>query len=122
MNRPKSGPAWTRAGHRLRPYLLTGGRTRPQHVLQRDSFLIARSGHGGRVFMPEIEQVLLLCSGAPRSVAELSEILDQPVQVAKILAADLVEAGALAVTDSTVHPPSDRHLLGAILAGLRRLE
>lgn len=113
---------WTSATHGLRPYMLTGGRTQPRHTLRLDSLLLTRPAPEGSHVPPEGEQVLLLCSGAPRSVAELAARIRQPVQVTKILASDLVEVGALFTPEPiTADLSSDTELLGALLVGLRRL-
>jgi hypothetical protein len=102
--------------------VLTGGRTRPRHTLRLESLLATRPARAGSHIGPEGEQVLLLCSGAPRSIAELAALLSQPVQVTKILASDLLETGALVTTQSSAADPStDTRLLGDLLVGLRRL-
>ncbi|MFI5822854.1 DUF742 domain-containing protein [Streptomyces rishiriensis] len=118
MEAPGHG-AWTSVNHGLRPYLLTGGRTRPVHELALESLLMTRPWRGNTPLGPDSERLLLLCSGAPLSVAELAARMGQPVQVTKILAADLVEAGALSPTTPQAGASTDLELLGAVLVGLR---
>ncbi|MEU6341871.1 DUF742 domain-containing protein [Streptomyces sp. NPDC046977] len=115
--------AW--AGSRLgdvRPYAVTGGRTRPQYDLSLTSLLSTRPAGTTAVLSPECEAVLLLCSGHPRSVAELSARTAHPVQVTKILVSDLLDIHALALNPSAPRDAdTDVKLLEDVLAGLRAL-
>ena len=69
----------------VRPYALTGGRTRPTNEMSLSSLLKARAAAPGGYLSPEQAQALALCRGEPRSVAEVAATLRQPMQVTKIL-------------------------------------
>jgi hypothetical protein len=106
----------------VRPYALTGGRTRPTHLIQLSSLLAARATAPTGDFGPEQHQALALCRGEARSVAEVAAKLRQPVQVVKVILSDLLDSGALimAMPTSTADP-KDPHLLKAVLHGLQSL-
>lgn len=116
------GSGWTDSLADIRPYAITGGRTRTDHPLCLTSCLITRPtadalAHGA----PETEALLLHCSGAARSVAELAALIHQPVQVVKVLVGDLLDHRALALTNPRGSAEPDIQLLEALLAGLHRL-
>jgi hypothetical protein len=113
------------AGHDMwvRPYTATNGRTQPSTVLDlmslvkatgRGKFLLDRLGY-------EHAQALRLCR-APIAVAEVAAHLHQPANVAKVLLADLIDAGAVITRppapDSYTNNPE---ILEALLVGLRNL-
>ncbi|MFI5987613.1 DUF742 domain-containing protein [Streptomyces sp. NPDC051555] len=105
----------------IRPYTITGGRTRTTHELYLTTCLLTRPTTGQFPAGAESEALLLHCSATPCSVAELAGRLHQPVQVIKILVGDLLDAGALALSNParpTAAGP-DTYLLEAVLHGLR---
>ncbi|MGF1596668.1 MAG: DUF742 domain-containing protein [Acidimicrobiales bacterium] len=109
---------------RVRPYLLTGGRTRSAVDLPLEAQVrttpAGEEADDGR--SPEHREILALCA-EPHSVAEISALLDIHLQVARILVGDLVSEEL--VTTSTASPlPSERpdlHLLERVLDGLQSL-
>ncbi|MFD6464854.1 DUF742 domain-containing protein [Streptomyces goshikiensis] len=105
----------------VRPYTITDGRTRSRHTLRLTSCLITRPAAPGTAHpSPEAEALLLFCSGAPRSVAELAALSHQPVQVVKVLIGDLLDCDALArANPDGAGADPDVHLLEALLHGLR---
>ncbi|MFE9121394.1 DUF742 domain-containing protein [Streptomyces sp. NPDC007172] len=105
----------------VRPYTVTGGRTRSRHVLGLTSCLITRPAAPDTAHpSTEAEALLLLCSGAPRSVAELAALSHQPVQVVKVLIGDLLDCDALArANPQGAGADPDVHVLEALLHGLR---
>lgn len=120
--------------HRVRPYALTGGRTRSGHMLPVETFVAtidhperdrpvpaAEGSGGGGQFVPESRAILELCR-AVRSVAEVSALLRLPLGVVRILISDLADQGRIRVY-GTGHGPGgpDRALLERVLSGLRRL-
>jgi hypothetical protein len=118
---PHHDAAVQAVGSRLRPYTLTGGRTHSQYPLQLDTLLAAHPVPADVDLGPEGERIRLLCA-TPQAVAELASHLRQPVQVAKILASDLLNVHALVIAeqgDAGRRP--DRELLEAVLVGLRAL-
>lgn len=113
------------AGRLVRPFTLTGGRTRPSRT---DFTLIttvtAVDPPPERAPRPQPEQARILRRCArPIAVAELAAHLDLPVSVVAIMLCDLLEAGLI-----TVHPPHpvtprtpDLDLLQKVRDGLGRL-
>ncbi|MGW5017056.1 DUF742 domain-containing protein [Streptomyces cacaoi] len=109
-------------GARLRPYTLTGGRTRCDHPLELDTLLTARPVPAEVDLGPDGERIRVLCA-TPTAVAELAAHLGQPAQVAKVLASDLLSARALVIAEhnGTDRRRPDRKTLEAVLVGLRAL-
>jgi hypothetical protein len=114
------------AGRLVRPFALTGGRTRPSRA---DFTLIttvtAVDPPPERAPRPQPEQVRILrrCE-RPLAVAELAARLDLPVSVVVIMLCDLLEAGL--ITARPPHPVSrspelDLDLLQKVRDGLGRL-
>ncbi|MGW5215214.1 MULTISPECIES: DUF742 domain-containing protein [unclassified Streptomyces] len=113
------------AGRLVRPFTLTGGRTRPSRA---DFTLITtvtaadpQPEAAGRP-QPEHTRILRLCA-EPVAVAEIAARLDLPMSVIVIMLCDLLEAGRI-----TVHPPHhvtrttpDLDLLQKVRDGLGRL-
>ncbi|MFI1400767.1 DUF742 domain-containing protein [Streptomyces sp. NPDC020681] len=117
-----SGDAWTDSAlGDVRPYAITGGRTRPKYTLQLTSRMSARPAASPAEMDLEIEALLGMCSSEPRSVAEIAARMIQPVQVTKILICDLLDLGALTMNDAAVNAGSDEQILEAVLHGLRTL-
>ncbi|MET7798582.1 DUF742 domain-containing protein [Streptomyces decoyicus] len=116
---------------RVRPYSLTGGRTRFGHVLLVETFVAAleapeerrelTSGGWGDRVMPEMRAIVELCRRM-RSVAEISALLKMPLGVVRVLLSDLADQGKIRVYGSghgSGRP--DRALLERVLSGLHRL-
>ncbi|MEU8352049.1 MULTISPECIES: DUF742 domain-containing protein [unclassified Streptomyces] len=116
---------------RVRPYSLTGGRTRFGHVLLVETFVAALDGPDDRPeitagnwadrVMPEMRAIVELCRRM-RSVAEISAMLSIPLGVVRVLLSDLADQGKIRVY-GTGHDTGrpDRVLLERVLSGLRRL-
>lgn len=114
------------AGRLVRPFALTGGRTRPSRA---DFTLIttvtAVNPPPERAPRPQPEQARILRRCArPIAVAELAALLDLPVSVVVIMLSDLLEAGL--ITARAPHPvsprtPGDLDLLQKVRDGLGRL-
>lgn len=116
---------------RVRPYALTGGRTRFGHVLLVETFVATIDGPEERLeltsggiaagVMPELRAIVELCRRM-RSVAEISALLRIPLGVVRVLLSDLADQGRIRVY-GTGHGPGqpDRALLERVLSGLRRL-
>jgi hypothetical protein len=116
---------------RVRPYALTGGRTRSGYLLLVETFVatidapdeqpaLARGGWAERV-MPELSAIVELCRRM-RSVAEISALLRIPLGVVRVLISDLADQGRIRVYGTGHGSGSpDRALLERVLSGLRRL-
>ncbi|MFI1002992.1 DUF742 domain-containing protein [Streptomyces galbus] len=115
------------AGPLVRPYAVTGGRTRPGPAGVRFD-LIALVGldpaapADDMALGPEHRALADLCRAETQSVAELAAGADLPVGVVRVLLGDLLELGR--VTVSRPVPPAqlpDERILREVIAGLRAL-
>ncbi|WP_259407725.1 DUF742 domain-containing protein [Streptomyces akebiae] len=116
---------------RVRPYSLTGGRTRFGHVLLVETFVAVleapaerpklANGSLNTKVMPEMRAIVELCRRM-RTVAEIAALLKMPLGVVRVLLSDLADQGKIRVY-GTGHGPGqpDRALLERVLSGLRRL-
>lgn len=120
---------------RVRPYSLTGGRTRFGHVLLVETFVSSTAaleaaeerkeltnGSTTRV-MPEMRAIVELCRRM-RTVAEIAALLKMPLGVVRVLLSDLADQGKIRVYGTgTGHGTGrpERALLERVLSGLRRL-
>ncbi|SEG92494.1 Protein of unknown function [Actinacidiphila yanglinensis] len=109
----------------VRPYAMTGGRTRPRYQLAIEA-LVSTSADPERLRgqLPEHQRICLLCREV-KSVAEISALLTIPLGVVRILVADLAEAGLVAIHqpggDESAGGQPDVTLLERVLSGLRKL-
>lgn len=110
----------------VRPYAMTGGRTRPRYQLAIEA-LVHTSAEPTRLQgqLPEHQRICRLCYEI-KSVAEISALLTIPLGVARILVADLAEAGLVAIHqpgggDTNADGQPDVTLLERVLSGLRKL-
>ena len=101
----------------VRPYLLTGGRTRSAALAAGFETLVVLTELGReRVSTVATEQRALLSAAAKAvSVAELSAQLKLPLGVVQVLAGDLVGAGLLAQHATPDHASSDPALLRRLI-------
>jgi hypothetical protein len=86
----------------VRPFVITGGRTRATDTSLRMETLVhtSDSGGGSRGQLTfEHARIVELCR-EPSSIAEVAANLQVPLGVATILVADLVDQGRLSVYDS----------------------
>ncbi|MFI6346663.1 DUF742 domain-containing protein [Streptomyces sp. NPDC050560] len=116
---------------RVRPYSLTGGRTRGDHTLLVETFVAAIEAPQERLaltqgdprarMMPELRAIVELCRRM-RTVAEIAALLRMPLGVVRVLLSDLADQGKIRVY-GTGHGEGqpDRVLLERVLSGLRRL-
>ncbi|WP_329209873.1 DUF742 domain-containing protein [Streptomyces sp. NBC_01708] len=109
----------------VRPYAMTGGRTRPRYQLAIEA-LVSTTADPARLQgqLPEHQRICRLCIEI-KSVAEVSALLSIPLGVARILVADLAEAGLVAIHqpggDEAAGGQPDVTLLERVLSGLRKL-
>ncbi|MFF7334164.1 DUF742 domain-containing protein [Streptomyces sp. NPDC090306] len=122
-----------RRAARVRPYSLTGGRTRFGHVLLVETFVAALEAPEERKelpngslttrVMPEMRAIVELCRRM-RTVAEIAALLRMPLGVVRVLLSDLADQGKIRVYGTgTGHGTGrpERALLERVLSGLRRL-
>ncbi|MFJ6718059.1 MULTISPECIES: DUF742 domain-containing protein [unclassified Streptomyces] len=117
------------AGPLVRPYAMTGGRTKPgPHGVRFDLIalvVVDRSGPEAAdeaLLGPEHRALLGLCRAQTQSVAELAADADLPVGVVRVLLGDLLEGGHVKVSRPV--PPAqlpDERILREVIEGLRAL-
>jgi hypothetical protein len=107
----------------VRPYTVTGGRTRPRYDLPIEA-LISAAPYPRRditTLTPEYKAIIDLCRNW-RSVAEVSALLRLPLGVTRVLIADMAHEGLLRVHQSPfAEGQPDLQLLERVLSGLRKL-
>jgi Protein of unknown function (DUF742) len=107
----------------VRPYAMTGGRTKARYQLEIEA-MVAAAHYEARdlsVLSPECQAILGLGRDW-RSVAEISAVLRMPLGVARILIADMAAEGLVRIhqLDHAQGRP-DLNLLERVLSGLRKL-
>jgi hypothetical protein len=109
------------AGQIVRPYTMTGGRTRPRSGPRLDlvTIVVAAADRGDREGEPEQQAILGLCH-RPISVAEISARLDIPLTVVRVLLGDLIADGDVRTRAPMTQLP-EKKVLQAVLDGIRRL-
>jgi hypothetical protein len=109
------------AGPLVRPYAMTGGRTRPgQADLDLITLVVASTRAAAAdpaQLSPEYASILSLCR-QPTSIAEISAHLALPLGVVKVLIGDLIER-RLVIFRPALTPDND--VLQAVLNGIRKL-
>ncbi|MGE3286514.1 MAG: DUF742 domain-containing protein [Pseudonocardia sp.] len=108
-------PAGAPSSIRVRPYILTGGRTRAEIELELET-LVSAGPRPAR----EHHAVVGLCH-RPVSVAEVAALMNAPVGVARVVLGDLASQGAVTVHAAGVQDVPDLAFLERVLTGLRRL-
>jgi hypothetical protein len=113
---PEQGPL-------VRPYAMTGGRTRPDYELALEA-LVSTTRLGERVSestVPERQVICDLCRRA-RSVAEIAAYVRMPLGVARVLVGDMAQEGLVRVHQTAAAPDRpDLALMQRVLNGLRNL-
>jgi len=113
---PEQGPL-------VRPYAMTGGRTRPDYELAIEA-LVSTTRLGERSSestAPERQIICDLCRRA-RSVAEIAAYLRMPLGVARVLVGDMAQEGLVRVHQAAVNADRpDLALMQRVLNGLRNL-
>ncbi|EMF55042.1 hypothetical protein SBD_3568 [Streptomyces bottropensis ATCC 25435] len=122
---PESSPAGAAHNPLVRPYAMTGGRTRPRYQLAIEALVhTTAQPHQMQGQLPEHQRICNLCREI-KSVAEISALLTIPLGVARILVADLAEAGLVAIHqpggDESAGGQPAVTLLERVLSGLRKL-
>lgn len=126
----EQGSQWydNEAGPLVRPYAMTGGRTRPGPTGVRFDLIAlvtldpGAPGVDDAPLGPEHRNLIDLCRPETQSVAELAAGADLPVGVVRVLLGDLLELGC--VTVSRPVPPAqlpDERILREVIEGLRAL-
>ncbi|WP_425453293.1 DUF742 domain-containing protein [Thermomonospora umbrina] len=107
----------------VRPYTVTGGRTRPRYDLAIEA-LVSAAPYPPRdvtTLTPEYRAIIDLCRSW-RSVAEVSALLRLPLGVTRVLIADMAHEGLLRLHQARpADAQPDVRLLERVLSGLRKL-
>lgn len=109
-------------GLRVRPYAITGGRTRARTELQIEA-IVYRTPQGEQSATSltlERGQILALLS-SPLSTAEISARLRLPLGVTRVVLGDLIDEGYVAVNSRSASGRPDLRLLERVLDGLQAL-
>jgi Protein of unknown function (DUF742) len=111
-------------GALVRPYAVTRGRTEPQRDIALEAILLT-TGRGQQEarFAGRDKQVIAsLCDGRAQSLAEVAAYTRLPLGVARVLIADMVTDGLLALHEPMQAGDDDRmEVLERVLSGLRKL-
>jgi hypothetical protein len=111
-------------GRLVRPYYMTGGRTRPAHEDLELETLVSTTALGAtspKVSGVERRAIVSLCRDL-LSIAEVSARLDLPLGVARVLVGDMAEEGFVILhRPTTVGDRPDLALLQRVLYGLHQL-
>jgi len=117
-------------GALVRPYAVTGGRTRPRMDIAIEALVEttqrgrAASVRDGLANGREQQHIVTLCDGRLQSLAEISARMRLPLGVARVLVADMAADGLVAVYEPTSIDGNDAvgtELLERVLSGLRKL-
>jgi hypothetical protein len=106
----------------VRPYALTGGRTRPSGEAI-DMLALVSSADvpvDELVLEPEYLAVMHLCR-PPKPVADLASDLDLPLGVIRILLSDMREHGLITIRPPAPNRLTDLQVLKDVADALRRL-
>ena len=107
---------------RVRPYALTGGRTRSNLELPLETLVMCSDR--GRMVIEQVsieQRQILAMSEQPISLAEISAHLDLVIGATRVLVGDLVASGFLDSRSGAATQQPDIKLLERVLDGLKAL-
>jgi hypothetical protein len=106
----------------VRPYFMTGGRTRTDRPLHMEALVqtTARGRDNQPVLQFEQRTIAALCEH-PMSVAEVAARVRVPLGVAGILVSDMAGLGLLQIHDAPVSVHDDIALIQRLIHGVRAL-
>ena len=125
--RPGSSPETTGEDTwSVRPYTLTGGRTRPSKDALPIEALVRAAGPPNGLLVGERRQIVELAGEHYVSIAELSAHLRLPVGVTRVLVGDLrdehlVTVHGLTPPDPALNPATTLRVLESVLNGISSL-
>ena len=105
----------------VRPYVLTGGRTRTRHNLYVHTLVSAEryDRATARRLSPEARRLYERASFGAQSVAELSAHCGVSLGVTRVLLEDLAATDRVQINDGGSASPYDHRLLKRVIDGLR---
>ncbi|MFY1697648.1 DUF742 domain-containing protein [Solwaraspora sp. WMMD791] len=121
MGQPHQDPR----GALVRPYAVTRGRTEPRQHIALEAVLVASAAAvtESRFAGHDKHRIATICDNRAQSLAEIAAYTRLPLGVARVLVADMVADGLLALHSAApVEAYEERmELLERVLSGLRRL-
>lgn len=107
----------------VRPYVLTGGRTRTRHHLYVHTLVSASWFDPATAdrLSPEARRLYERASTGPQSVAEMSAHCGVSLGVTRVLLEDLAASDRVQINEDVYVSPYDRRLLKRVIDGLREL-
>lgn len=112
-------------GALVRPYAVTRGRTEPARYIAIEAVLLTtvRGMQEARFAGHDKQRIATICDGRPQSLAEIAAYTRLPLGVARVLVADMVADGLLALHGAALSEVYEERmeLLERVLSGLRRL-
>jgi hypothetical protein len=111
------------AGPLVRPYTLTGGRARTTARLDLVTYVVAtRATRDRNRFLTPEQRRILKEARQPTSVAEMASHLDLALGVVRVMLADLLAEGLIALSEPDIAPGHpDTATLEAVIHVLRTL-
>ncbi|HEY6493579.1 MAG TPA: DUF742 domain-containing protein [Trebonia sp.] len=105
----------------VRPYVLTGGRTRTRHHLYVHTLVTVQryDPTAALRLSPEARRLYERAAFGAQSVAELSAHCGVSLGVARVLLEDLSAAELVQINEETYSSPYDHRLLKRVIDGLR---
>lgn len=106
----------------VRPYTRTGGRTHAGYRLELETLLSTAVDRDRDIatLRDDYRVICEMCRG-PQSTAEIAAKLALPLGAARVLIADVVDAGLLFVHETAEEEGPSMDLLSRVAAGLRRI-
>lgn len=107
----------------VRPYVLTGGRTRTRQNLYVHTLVSVRgydATYAARL-PPEARSLYERANAGTQSVAELSAYCGVSLGVTRVLLGDLAAGSRVVINPETYESPYDQNLLERVIDGLREL-
>lgn len=108
---------------RVRPYAITGGRTKARLPLLLETLVSVPEYDRGvhQLLVAESHDIYSLCRSV-RSIAEISAGLDMPLGVVRVLVSDLADDGQLRIHPTAANSGVPEHiLLERVLRGLQTI-
>jgi hypothetical protein len=112
----------------VRPYAVTGGRTRTSKTQQHlpvEALVQSFGGHDAVGLTPERRRILQLTREQYLSVAELSAHVELPVGIMRVLISDMAESGQVKIhgvgSTSNSAPATSLSVLESVLNGISSL-
>jgi Protein of unknown function (DUF742) len=124
---PGAGNGSAEEASTVRPYMVTGGRTRSRSdVMPIEALVKATGAPPGSLHQPEKRRILELTERQYLSIAELSAHIHLPVGVVRVLVGDLsdeqlVRIHGLNGSESTYDPATTLSVLESVLNGISSL-